>query len=94
LDYAATRRPNAKWGGTDFKWGGGPLTSPLATALTLSRPVMFEDFAPKNGSHVALHEHNSGAESGRELFKGSKDSASLLVCTRKNIFWLGDADFL
>jgi len=23
----------------------------------------------------------SGAESGRELFKGSKDAASLLVCT-------------
>ena len=21
--YAATRGPNVKWGGTDFKWGGG-----------------------------------------------------------------------
>jgi len=41
---------------------------------------------------MALHECNSGAESGRELFKGSKDTASLLVCTRKN-FWLGDAEF-
>jgi len=42
---------------------------------------------------VTLHERNAGAENGREPFKGSKDAASLLVCTRKNIFWLGDADF-
>jgi len=27
--------------------------------------------------------HNSGAENGRELFEGSKDTVSLLVCTRK-----------
>ena len=27
---------------------------------------------------------NSGAKSGGELFKGSKDAASLLLCTRKN----------
>jgi len=33
------------------------------------------------GSHVALHVCNLGTESGRELFKGSKDTASLLVCT-------------
>jgi len=32
---------------------------------------------------VALRGRNSSAESGRELFKGSKDAASLLVCTRK-----------
>jgi len=41
---------------------------------------------------MALRQHNSGAESGRELFKGSKDSTSLLVCTRK-IVWLGGMDF-
>jgi len=33
-----------------------------------------------------LRERNSDVESGRELFKGSKDVASLLVCTRKKIF--------
>jgi len=33
--------------------------------------------------------HNSGAESGRELFKGLKDTASLLVCTRKHFFGWG-----
>jgi len=54
--------------------------------LTLSCMVSFEDFVTKNGLHVALCEHNSDAESGRELFKGSKDSASLLVCTRKIFF--------
>jgi len=33
-----------------------------------------------------------GAKSGRELFKGSKDAASLLVCTRKN-FLVGGCGF-
>jgi len=43
---------------------------------------------------MALHERNSGAESGRELFKGSKDSAaSLVVCARKS-FLVGGVDFL
>jgi len=40
--------------------------------ITLLHLVMFEDFVPKNGSHVALHECNSGSESGRELFKAQK----------------------
>jgi len=44
------------------------------------------------GSHVALRTPNTGAEGGRELCKGSKDLASLLVCTQKN-FWFGGADF-
>jgi len=38
---------------------------------------------------VALHARNLGAESGRELFKDSKDATSLLVCTRKKIFGWG-----
>jgi len=38
---------------------------------------------------MALHARNLGAESGRELFKGSKDAASLLVCTWKKFFALG-----
>jgi len=32
---------------------------------------------------------NLGAESGKELFKGSKDAASLLVCARKKFFGWG-----
>jgi len=40
------------------------------------------------GLHVALRARNLGARSGRELFKGSKDVASLLVRTQK-IFCLG-----
>jgi len=47
--------------------------------LTLSDLASFDNFAPKKGLHVALHERNSGVESGRELFKGSKDFASLLI---------------
>jgi len=31
--YAATRRPNVKLGCTDFKWGSGTTSPPLATAL-------------------------------------------------------------
>jgi len=46
------------------------------------------------GLHVALRVRNSGTESGRELLKGSKHAASLLVCTQKKFFWLGGADLL
>jgi len=35
--------------------------------------------AKKNRLHVTLRDRNSGAKSGRELFKGSKDSTSHLV---------------
>jgi len=50
----------------------------------------FEASRPKTTrSYVALRMHNSGAESGKELFKGSKDVASLLVCTPKNFFAWG-----
>jgi len=38
---------------------------------------------------MALRKCNSGAKSGKELFKGSKDLASVLVCTRKKIFGWG-----
>ena len=42
------------------------------------------------GSHMALCVHNLGAENGSELFKGSRDAASLLVCTqKKKIFGWG-----
>jgi len=50
--------------------------------LTLWRPAGVGDFREKTtGSHVVLHARNSSAESSRELFKGSKDTESLLVCT-------------
>jgi len=42
---------------------------------------------------MALHWNISGVVSTRELFKGSEDSVSLVVCNEK-FFWLGDADFL
>jgi len=48
--------------------------------LTLWRLAGFGDFRRKTtGLHMALPALNSGAESGRELFKSSKDSAILLV---------------
>ena len=66
----------------------------LKRLVTLSCPASFGDFHIRTtGSHVALRALNSGTESGGELFKGSKDMASLLVCTWKYIFWLGSRDF-
>jgi len=54
----------------------------VSNLSTLSCPVSFDHFRAKTiGSDVAVCECNSGAESGRELFKGSKDVVSLLVCT-------------
>jgi len=59
---------------------------------TLWRPAGFENFCAKGtGLHMALHVHNSGAKSGRELFKGSRDAASL---HSKKHFLLGGVDFL
>jgi len=69
----------------------------LVATKTKSRstPLWHPDSRAKTtGSHMVLRARNSGAESGSELFKGSKDVASLLVCTRKKIFWLGGVDFL
>jgi len=40
-------------------------------------------------SHVALRTRNSGAESGGELFKGSKDAARLLPLHAKKLFGWG-----
>jgi len=40
-------------------------------------------------SHMALHGHNSGTESVRELFKRSKDLAILPVCNEKKFFGFG-----
>jgi len=42
--------------------------------------------AKTTGLQMALHAHNSGGESGRELLKSSKDTASPLDYTRKKFF--------
>ena len=50
-------------------------------------------FRPKTSSfRLPYQHHSSSADCARELFKPSKDSASLLVCTRKN-FLVGDCRF-
>jgi len=43
---------------------------------------------------MVLRWNMSGPISSTDLVRSSKDSASLVVCTRKKIFWLGGADFL
>ena len=55
----------------------------------------FRGFRTKTtGLHVALREYNSGTESGRELFKGSKDLASLVVCNEQQFFGWGCSFFV
>ena len=46
------------------------------------------------GSHVALHGNISVPVWVTDLVEMSKDTASLVVCTRKKFFCLGDAGFL
>jgi len=66
----------------------------LASQLTLSCPATFGDFRTRtSGSHAVLRACNSGAKSGRELFKCSKDAESLLLCTRKK-FLVGGCSFV
>jgi len=53
------------------------------------------DFGLNNSSFRLPYRRPSlSADCARELFKGWNGSASLADCTRKNIFWLGVADFL
>jgi len=74
---------------------GQPKHSNDQNYFTLSHHAAFGDFHSRTtGSHVALCKVNSGAESGRELFKGSKDMASLLFCNQKKNFLVGVVDFL
>jgi len=44
-------------------------------------------------THVALHGNFSGLVSATNLVKVSQDAASLVACTRKQIFCLGVAVF-
>jgi len=68
---------------------------PLSTLWEPAYEYIVLRFRPKTSScQLPYQRHSSSADCSRELFKGSNGSASLLVCTRKKIFWLGDADFL
>ena len=63
--------------------------------LTHWRPLGFVDFPKKNvQTHVALHGNFSSPVCSTDPVKVSKDATSLLVCTRKKFFCLGDAGFL
>jgi len=54
---------------------------------------MLQAFRAKTtGLHLALREGNSGAKSGRKLFKVSKDSENLVV-SNENIFLVGGCGF-
>ena len=46
------------------------------------------------GSHWAFHGNISAPVRATDLVEVSKDAASLVVCTRKKIFWLGVQFFL
>jgi len=46
------------------------------------------------GLHMVLNRNISALAEVTHLVKVSKDAASLVVCTRKNIVWLGDTVFL
>jgi len=50
---------------------------------------LIQAFRMKIESHVVLHGNFSGLVSATDLVKSSKDSASLVVCTRKKFFGLG-----
>jgi len=78
-------------------WGLGRISQPCLKVLTVNTfaPGLNQVVRAKTaGSHVALHECNCSAESGRELFKGSKDLPSLLVCTRKKFLNWGCGFFV
>jgi len=72
--------------------------SEFVIQLTLWEPaygIFVLGFRPKNNSfRLPYQRPSSSADCARELFKGSKGSASLVDCTRKKFFWLGGADFL
>ena len=69
--------------------------TPAVATINTFHARLIQAFRVKTAcSHVALHEHNSGVESPRELFKGSKDSASLVVCNDKKFSVLGFGFFV
>jgi len=80
-------------------------TTPACTQLQFLMHILtlweqaYDTFLPRfqpktNSFRLPYQHHSSSADCARELFKGSNGSASILVCSRKKIFWLGVADFL
>ena len=65
--------------------------------LTLWEPgydIFVPRFRPKVSSfQLPYQRHSSSANCARELYNGWNRSASLLVCARKTIFWLGGCGF-
>jgi len=62
--------------------------------LTPWRLGGFSDFRKKNSTFQFPYQRpSSSADCARELFNGSNGSASLVDCTRKKNFCLGDAVF-
>jgi len=70
--------------------------SRLFIILNSLASAWFPGFSKKKNAstHVALRGNFSSLVCSTGLVKVSKDAASLLVCTRKKIFCLGDAGFL
>jgi len=66
------------------------VRSPFSILTFELHPAALRDFCARTtGLHMILSTSSSGTANARQLFKGSKEAASILVCTRKNIFWLG-----
>jgi len=51
-------------------------------------------FEKKQSLNARGFENFSGPVSSTDPVKVTKDAASLLVCTRKKFYWLGNVDFL
>jgi len=67
----------------------------VAVSLNIFAPGLIQTVREKTaGWHVALRENFSSPVSATDLVKSSKDSVSLVVCTRKNIFLLGCGFFV
>ena len=63
--------------------------------LTLWHPLRFGDFWKKNAqTHVASCRNISDLVCSTDPVEVSKHTASLLVCTQKKIFLLGECGFL
>jgi len=62
----------------------------ILTLSELRYDIFIPRFQPKTSCfRLPYQRHSSSANCGRELFKGSNGSASLLVCTWKNFFGWG-----
>ena len=82
-------QPLVYWFMWRVKFVAGLISAKELTKLILRRLAAFGDFRVKTTeTQVVLHGNFSGSVSATDPVKGSKDAASLLVCTRK-IFLCG-----